>query len=53
LPRAASLNSIGPREIRAVTDAADKEAPERFEANLPIAMANLASLLRLWAGEIP
>jgi len=33
-----------------VTDAADKEAPQRFDANLPIAMANLASLLRLWLG---
>jgi hypothetical protein len=31
-----------------LTDAADKEAPQRFDANLPIAMANLASLLRLW-----
>jgi adenosylhomocysteine nucleosidase len=43
--RAALFNGI---EIRAVTDAADKEAPQRFDANLPIAMANLASLLRLW-----
>jgi adenosylhomocysteine nucleosidase len=46
--RAALFNGIGSLEIRAVTDAADKEAPQRFEANLPIAMANLASLLRLW-----
>ena len=46
--RAALFNSIGSLEIRAVTDAADKEAPQRFDANLPIAMANLASLLRLW-----
>ena len=48
--RAAVFNGIGSLEIRAVTDAADKEAPQRFDANLPIAMANLASLLRLWLG---
>lgn len=46
--RAALFNGIGSLEIRAVTDAADKEAPHRFDANLPIAMANLATLLRLW-----
>jgi adenosylhomocysteine nucleosidase len=46
--RAALFNGIGSLEIRAVTDAADKKAPQRFDANLPIAMANLASLLRLW-----
>jgi len=40
--------NLGSLEIRAVTDAADKEAPQRFHANLPIAMATLASLLRLW-----
>jgi nucleoside phosphorylase len=48
--RAALFNGIDSLEIRAVTDAADKEAPQRFEANLPIAMANIASLLRLWLG---
>jgi adenosylhomocysteine nucleosidase len=46
--RAARFNGIGSLEIRAVTDAADKEAPQRFDTNLPIAMANIASLLRLW-----
>ena len=46
--RAALFNGIGSLEIRAVTDAADKEAPQRFDANIPIAMANLANLLRLW-----
>jgi adenosylhomocysteine nucleosidase len=46
--RAALFNGIGSLEIRAVTDAADKEAPQRFDANLPTAMANLANLLRLW-----
>src|SRR5262252_1497458 len=49
--RAALFNGVGSLEIRAVTDAADKEAPQRFDANLPVAMANLASLLRLWFGE--
>jgi hypothetical protein len=48
--RAALFNDIGSLEIRAVTDAADKEAPQRFETHLPIAMANIASLLRLWLG---
>ena len=48
--RAALFSGIGSLEIRAVTDAADKEAPQRFDVNLPIAMANLASLLRLWLG---
>jgi adenosylhomocysteine nucleosidase len=48
--RAALFNGVASLEIRAVTDAADKEAPQRFDANLPIAMANLASLLRLWLG---
>jgi len=46
--RAALFNGIGSLEIRAVTDAADKETPQRFDATLPIAMANLANLLRLW-----
>jgi len=49
--RAALFNGIGSLEIRAATDAADKEASERFDANLPIAMANLASLLLLWLDE--
>lgn len=46
--RAALFNGIGSLEIRGVTDAANKEAPQRFEANLPIAMTNLATLLRRW-----
>jgi adenosylhomocysteine nucleosidase len=50
--RAALFNGIGSLEIRALTEAADKEAPQRFDANLPIAMANLASLLRLWLEEV-
>src|SRR5262249_35253229 len=48
--RAALFNGIGSLEIRSVTDAADKEAPQRFDANLPVAMATLAILLRLWLG---
>src|ERR1700756_2526791 len=51
--RAALFNGIGSLEIRAVTDAADKEAPQRFDANLPIAMMNLASVLRLWLEKGP
>jgi adenosylhomocysteine nucleosidase len=51
--RAALFNGIGSLEIRAVTDAADKEAPQRFDANLPIAMTNLASVLRLWLERGP
>jgi adenosylhomocysteine nucleosidase len=46
--RAAIFNGLGSLEIRAVTDAADKKAPQKFDENLPIAMANLASLLRSW-----
>jgi len=46
--RAALFNGIGSLEIRAVTDAADEEAPQRFDANLMIAMSNLANLLRSW-----
>jgi adenosylhomocysteine nucleosidase len=49
--RAARFNGIGSLEIRAVTDAADKEAPQKFDRNLPIAMANLATLLQLWLSE--
>src|SRR5215470_17317377 len=48
--RAALFNGVGSLEIRAMTDAADREAPQWFDANLPFAMANLASLLRLWFG---
>ncbi len=44
--RAAAFNGLRSLELCAVTDAADKEAPEDFDANLPIAMRNLALLLR-------
>jgi adenosylhomocysteine nucleosidase len=46
--RAALFNGLGSLEIRAVTDAGDKEAPPKFDKNLPIAMVNLANLLRSW-----
>jgi adenosylhomocysteine nucleosidase len=49
--RATLFNGIGSLEIRGVTDAADKEAPGRFDENLPIAMSNIASLLRTWLEE--
>jgi adenosylhomocysteine nucleosidase len=49
--RAARFNGIGSLEIRVVTDAADKGAPQKFGQNLPIAMANLATLLQLWLSE--
>jgi len=42
----ALFNGLGSLEIRAVTDAADKDAPPKFDENLPIAMANFANLLR-------
>ncbi|MBI1776483.1 MAG: 5'-methylthioadenosine/S-adenosylhomocysteine nucleosidase [Proteobacteria bacterium] len=43
--RAACFNGLGSIEIRAVTDSADKAAPQAFEASLPMAMANLALVL--------
>jgi nucleoside phosphorylase len=50
--RAALFNDISSLEIRAVTDAADKERPQKFDENLPIAIANLADLLRWWLDGI-
>jgi adenosylhomocysteine nucleosidase len=49
--RAARFNGIGSLEIRALTDDAEKEAPQKFDQNLPIAMVNLATLLQLWLSE--
>jgi adenosylhomocysteine nucleosidase len=49
--RAARFNQIGSLEIRAVTDAADEEAPQKFDANLPVAIGNLALLLRGWLSQ--
>ena len=43
--RAAAFNGLVSLEIRGITDAADKEAPENFDHNLPIAMGNLFWLL--------
>src|SRR5215469_3395508 len=45
--RAASFNGIGSLEIRGITDAADKEAPQDFARNLPIAMANVFRLIEV------
>jgi nucleoside phosphorylase len=35
-------------EMRGVTDAADHDAPADFEANLEIAMNNIAALVMRW-----
>src|SRR5229473_618471 len=43
--RAAIFNGIGSLEIRGITDAADKEAPQDFARNLPIAMGNVFRLI--------
>ena len=43
--RAAAFSGLDSLEVRALTDPADKEAPQQFGANLPIAMANIATLL--------
>jgi adenosylhomocysteine nucleosidase len=43
--RAAAFNGLVSLEIRGITDAADKEAPQDFDHNLPIAMGNLFWLL--------
>jgi adenosylhomocysteine nucleosidase len=45
--RAAVFNDIGSLEIRGITDAADKEAPQDFHHNLTIAMANVFRLLEV------
>jgi adenosylhomocysteine nucleosidase len=49
--RVAAFNGIGSLEIRGVTDAADKEAPQDFDRNLPIALGNLFRLLEALARE--
>lgn len=43
--RAAAFSGLDSLEVRALTDPADKEAPQQFGANLPTAMANIATLL--------
>jgi adenosylhomocysteine nucleosidase len=45
--RAAAFNDIGSLEIRGITDVADKEAPQDFRRNLPIAMGNVFRLLEV------
>jgi nucleoside phosphorylase len=43
--RAAAFNGLGSIELRAITDAADEEAPQAFAAHLARAIGNLAILL--------
>jgi adenosylhomocysteine nucleosidase len=43
--RAAAFNGLRSVEIRGLTDAADKEAAQRFADNLPIAIGNVFRLL--------
>lgn len=40
--RAATFSGLGSLEVRAITDSADKEAPNDFSTHLPVAMGNLA-----------
>ena len=47
--RACAFSGVPFVEIRGITDRADDRAPADFRANLNIAMANVASLLSLWA----
>lgn len=43
--RAATFSGLGSLEVRAITDSANKEAPNDFATHLPGAMSNLASVL--------
>jgi adenosylhomocysteine nucleosidase len=43
--RAAAFSGLGSIEARAITDSADKAAPNDFATNLPVAMYNLAQVL--------
>ena len=43
--RAAAFNGLRSIEIRGLTDAADKEAPQHFANNLPIAIGNVFRLI--------
>lgn len=45
--RAATYNNIGSLEIRGITYAADKEEPQDFHHNLPIAIGNLFRVLEV------
>jgi nucleoside phosphorylase len=46
--RAAAFSGVPFLEIRAITDAADDEAPESYRVNLPDAVANIGRLLLPW-----
>ena len=45
-----AFSGLGSIEVRAITDGANKEAPNDFATNVPVAMNNLARVLtRLFA----
>ena len=46
--RACAFNGVPFVEVRGVTDAADRNAPSDFEANLGLAMGNVAALIVNW-----
>jgi adenosylhomocysteine nucleosidase len=46
--RACAFNGAPFAEVRGVTDAANQTAPADFEANLAIAMGNIAALITSW-----
>ncbi|MBI3764138.1 MAG: 5'-methylthioadenosine/S-adenosylhomocysteine nucleosidase [Chloroflexi bacterium] len=46
--RACAFSGVPFVEIRGVTDAADRNAPSDFEANLEVAMSNVATLITSW-----
>ena len=43
--RACQSMSVGYLELRAITDHADKSAPQEFQKNLPVALENLVSVI--------
>ncbi len=46
--RACAFSGVPFVELRGVTDAADQKAPSDFEANLGVAMGNVAALILSW-----
>ena len=49
--RACAFSQVPFVEVRAVTDAADHQAPSDYDANLEVAMNNLAAFLTSWAAS--
>ncbi len=47
--RACEFSQVPFVEVRAVTDTADQDAPSDYDANLEVAMSNLAAFLTSWA----